>query len=167
MTPGSQQPFLKIFAQALKGTVSQKLMWIFVPLIKGYILRFSKTSRAKFVLTSQGLTPRGVGFFKLTFRRNLSQNRIHFNQGSRWVRLMKKTGGRKSCWTVPLIARLKRAWWGHANSIDAPACLTCLYGERLAWTPGVCTPRRSFLRRQKNLGKIIRVVLGNLSYNLF
>ena len=41
-----------------------------------------------------------------TTQRNLNQNRKYFNPVSQWprlVRMMKKTGGRKSRWTVPLI----------------------------------------------------------------
>ena len=34
------KPFLKTFAQAFKGAVSQKYMWILILLIKGYILHF-------------------------------------------------------------------------------------------------------------------------------
>ena len=36
--PGSQQLFLKTFAQAFKGILSHKLMLIFITLIKSYIL---------------------------------------------------------------------------------------------------------------------------------
>ena len=38
----SQQPFLKTFVQAFKGTVSQKELGILILLIKGYIFHFAK-----------------------------------------------------------------------------------------------------------------------------
>ena len=42
MTPGSQQPFLSNFAQAFKGTLSQKELWIHILLLKSYIFHFCK-----------------------------------------------------------------------------------------------------------------------------
>ena len=42
MTPESQQQFLKTFAQAFKGTVSLKKLWIHILLLRVYIFHFWK-----------------------------------------------------------------------------------------------------------------------------
>ena len=73
------QPFLKTYAQALKGTVSHKWMWILILLIKGYI--FSKSFRIHF-FTLRSMILRRVSFLDTKIwipQRNLHQNWKYFN----------------------------------------------------------------------------------------
>ena len=75
MTPGSQQPFLKTFAQAFTGTMSQK-MWIRMLIILATFCIFENSAWIKIVLTHWSMAQAGS------------------NDG--------KNGGRKSRWSVHL-----------------------------------------------------------------
>ena len=77
------------FAQAFKGTVSQKLMCIFVSLINGYIQQGNIYKNSLRLCTPRVFKPQRV-LLKL----KIEICRFDSND--------KKTGGRKSCWTVPL-----------------------------------------------------------------
>ena len=63
MTPGSQQPFLKTFAQAFKGRVSQKQMWILSQLKRATFCIFAKNPGQHFLFTPRNDTA-GSQFFQ-------------------------------------------------------------------------------------------------------
>ena len=68
MTMGSQQPFPKTFAQALKGTASQKQLWIHTLPLKGYLFIFVKRSSIKFIFDPRDIKLSNPGesvFFNL------------------------------------------------------------------------------------------------------
>ena len=54
----------------------------------------------KKILTPRGMIPRGVSF--LEPKSQITQRNLNQNQWPWQIRIMKKTGGRKSRWTVPL-----------------------------------------------------------------
>ena len=100
MTPGSQQPFLKTFAQALKRDSVTKINVDSYSTKKGYILHFCKKSyRINFFYSPQYDIP-GSQIFQLL---NLNYSAEPIVQWPRQVRIMKnKTGVRKSRGTIPL-----------------------------------------------------------------
>ena len=59
MTPGSQQLFLKTFAQAFKGIVSQNQLWIHI-----LLLRFEQSSRSELFFDSPGYDTPESPFFR-------------------------------------------------------------------------------------------------------
>ena len=119
MTPGSQKPFLKTFAQALKRDSVTKINVDSYSTKKGYILHFcKKSSSIKFFDSPQYDTP-GSQLFKLL---NLNYSAEPIVQWPRQFRIMKKknkTGGRKSRGTIPLSTEYKLSFTvlQHFNSL--------------------------------------------------
>ena len=83
-------------------------MWILILLLKDYIFSFLyQCSRRNFFLNLCSIILRRVSFFTLNFKylgKNVTKFEIFkpIGQWPRLVRMMKKTRGRKSHWTVPL-----------------------------------------------------------------
>ena len=109
MTPGVNH-FLPLLHRLLKGQCHKNIMDSYSTIKGLHFYTFEKRSRIKKVFDS----PRIQFFFKPKIRitqRNLNQTRIFFNplvSGPGRFELWKKTGGRKSGWTVPLRSKTKR-----------------------------------------------------------
>ena len=109
---------------------------------------FCKTVlRLNFCFTPRGIIPRRVSFFALKIRisrRKRNQIPMVAQGGPGWLKWWKKTGGRKSRWTVPLKEQCHKAFTPIFFSLSKPICLLhimhaglCALKKHISYRPTV------------------------------